>query len=44
MLCTFQNWNLAMAKKDSRHPKQDPAMAKIVSTYKGVSINFLNPV
>jgi hypothetical protein len=28
MLSTFQNQNLAMAKKASHHPKQDPGNGK----------------
>jgi hypothetical protein len=44
MLFTFQNQNPATAKKALHHPKQDPGNGKIASTYKGVSIKYLNPV
>jgi hypothetical protein len=44
MLRTFQNLNLAMEKKLCTIQNKIPAMAKIASTYKGVSIEYPNPV
>jgi hypothetical protein len=44
MLYTFQNRNLAMAKKLHTIQNKIPATAKIAYTYKGVSIEYLNPV
>jgi hypothetical protein len=44
MLCTFQNRNLAMERKLHTIQNKILATAKIASTYKGVSIKYLNPV
>jgi hypothetical protein len=40
MLCTFQNRNLATAKKLRTIQNKIPELAKIASTYKGVGIKY----
>jgi hypothetical protein len=44
MLCTFQNGKLATTKKLRTIQNKVQATAKKASTYKGVSIEYLNPV